>query len=340
MHTAVFLVSKEREYELRFVTFILARLMPIWIVFFALWGIYNPGIFKDWNTATSPALGFVLFIMGVTIDRKRLSNLVKHPNKPLLGSLGKWVIGPFISFFIGFLFFGFSELFYGIMMAGIVPSGTSANLNSLIGKGDLNLSVTMSAVDTLVGPLLTPILAKFFLGSNIHFDYFSFLLKMIEIVFLPLIFGVVFQSIIPTCNRIIKPYASIICALCLYVVVIGVSSNASHLLLENTSILGTLFLCVCLQIILQMSLGYIYAKFIRLSESECRSILFEVGICNTALATVLANVTFGPLAALASMANMISNLTIGSFVAFVLGSIPYSNNGIQTFSKPKEKVNS
>jgi BASS family bile acid:Na+ symporter len=325
---------------LRIVTFIFARLMPIWIVLFALWGIYYPGVFKGWSVSTSPALGFVLFIMGVTLDRNRLIILVQQPKKPLLGSLGKWVIGPLVSLCIGFLFFGFSELFYGVVMAGIVPSGTSANLNSLIGKGDLTLSITMSAIDTIVGPLITPVLAKFFLGSSIHFDYFSFLLKMVEIVFLPLIFGIALQKIIPTCNKMIKPYASIISAISLYVVVIGVSSNASNSLLAHTSILGPLFLCVCLQIILQMSLGYIYAKLSRFSEAECRSILFEIGICNTALATVLANDTFGPLAALASMANMICNLTLGSLVAVILSSIPNHNFGIQNLARSKQKANS
>lgn len=303
-------------------TLVISRLMPLWIVVFAVWGIFFPNLFAGWHVAASPALGFVLFIMGITLDRSRLGILLQHPKVPLLGSLGKWIIGPAVSVIIGLLFFGVSELFYGIVMAGIVPSGTSANLNSLIGRGDLALSVTMSAIDTMIGPLLTPLLAKWLIGTSVPFAYIPFLWKMITIVFLPLLFGILMQHVFPRSHEATKPYASILSALSLYVVVIGIASNASGPLLEHAAILPVLFFCVILQILLQMLGGYVYARWLRCSDAECRSMIFEVGICNTALATVLANDTFGPLAALASMANMVCNLTLGSLLAVILAAIP------------------
>ncbi|MGG3928037.1 bile acid:sodium symporter family protein [Metabacillus fastidiosus] len=307
---------------MRLATILIARIMPVWIVVFAIWGVFSPELFRSWDIATGPALGFVLFIMGLTLDKSRLGILLKHPKVPLLGSFGKWIIATVISIPIGLLFFGFSELFYGIIMAGIVPSGTSANLNSLIGRGDLALSITMSAVDTLVGPLLTPLLAKWIIGSTVHFEYMPFLWKMIKIVFLPLLFGIALQYFLPKTNKFIKPYAPIISAISLYVVVAGIAANASKPLLAHTSILPSLFLCVSIQIILQMVLGYWYGKWIGCTEAECRSMLFEVGICNSALATVLANDTFGPLAGLAAMANMVCNLTLGSLMGVIFSYIP------------------
>lgn len=104
--------------------------------------------------------------------------------------------------------------------------------------------------------------------------------------------------------------------------VLGIASQASIPLLEHPAILPSLFICVILQIILQMLLGYLFARFLHYDETECRSIVFEVGICNAALATVLANDTFGPLAGLAAMANMVCNLTLGSLLAAILASIP------------------
>ncbi|MFT9847151.1 bile acid:sodium symporter family protein [Aneurinibacillus sp. REN35] len=307
---------------MRMATLVISRLMPLWIIVFATWGIFSPDLFAGWHLAASPALGFVLFIMGITLDRSRLGILLQNPRIPLLGSLGKWVIGPAVSVMIGLLFFGVSELFYGVVMAGIVPSGTSANLNSLIGRGDLALSVTMSAIDTMIGPLLTPLLAKWLIGTSVQFAYLPFLWKMIKIVFLPLLLGIVVQHFFPRSHEAIKPYASILSALSLYIVVIGIASNASSSLLEHAAILPALFFCVILQILLQMLGGYVYARWLRCSDAECRSMIFEVGICNTALATVLANDTFGPLAGLASMANMVCNLTLGSLLAVILASTP------------------
>lgn len=178
-------------------TFLIARLMSIWIVALAAWAVFSPGLFSPMNSVTGLALGFVLLIMGLTLDLERLIVLIQKPKAPLVGSFGKWVIAPLISLIVAYLFFSSTQFFAGVVMAGIVPSGTSGNLNSLIAKGDLPLSVTMSAVDTLIGPLVTPALAKFFIGSSVHFDYFSFVWKMTKIVFLPLIVGIFIQYKFP-----------------------------------------------------------------------------------------------------------------------------------------------
>ncbi|UOF88621.1 bile acid:sodium symporter family protein [Fodinisporobacter ferrooxydans] len=303
-------------------TFILARLMPVWIVLFALLAVFMPKTFQSWDAATNPAIGFVLFIMGLTIDRSRLKGFMIRPSRPLLGSFGKWLIASIVSIVLAFLFFGVSEISYGVIMSGIVPSGTSANLNSLIGRGDLALSMTMSAIDTFIGPLITPLLAKLFIGSSVHVDYLAFLIKIMEIVFLPLTVGMFLQWKFSKFNTSIKPYAPIASAIALYILVLGVAGNASKSLLQHASILPILILCVIVQIVLQMGLGYGYAKLLRFDESSCRSVLFEVGICNSALATVLANDAFGPLAGMASMANMLCNLTLGSLTAAILASVP------------------
>lgn len=307
---------------MKIATFVIARLMPIWIVVFASWAVFSPELFSPLSDLSSLALGFVLLIMGLTLDLDRLMVLIQKPKAPLVGSAGKWVIAPLVSLIVAYLFFSSTQFFAGVVMAGIVPSGTSANLNSLIAKGDLALSVTMSAVDTLIGPLVTPLLAKLFIGSSVHFDYFSFLWKMTKIVFLPLIVGIFIQYKIPKIQQQVKPAAPIFSSISLYIVVLGIASRASLPLLKHPAILPSLFLCVILQIILQMLLGFLFAKFFRYDAAECRSIVFEVGICNSALATVLANDTFGPLAGLAAMVNMVCNLTLGSLLAAILASIP------------------
>lgn len=48
---------------MRVATIIITRLMPIWIVILAVWGIFSPELFKGWEMAAGPALGFVTFIM-------------------------------------------------------------------------------------------------------------------------------------------------------------------------------------------------------------------------------------------------------------------------------------
>lgn len=153
--------------------------------------------------------------------------------------------------------------------------------------------------------------------------------------------GIFLQSKIPAASRFIAPYASILSALSLYVVVLGIASQASASLIDNLTILPSLFLCVVLQILLQMGFGYLFAKWMRYSDIESRAVLFEVGICNSALATVLANDTFGSMAGMAAMANTVCNLTLGSLLAAILSAIPLrSSSSVSLKDTNKEKISS
>ncbi|UOF90054.1 bile acid:sodium symporter [Fodinisporobacter ferrooxydans] len=228
----------------------------------------------------------------------------------------KWLIAPIIGVLVAVLFFGIhSSLANGIVMSGIVPSGTSANLNSLIGGGDVAYSVTMSAVDTFIGPILTPLLAKLFVGTGVHIAYFPFVWKMLRIVFLPLLTGIIIQSIFPLARIFLKSFAPILSSLALYGIVLGVVSDASDVLYRNSGILLLVGIAVIFQVGAQMVIGFLYGKALRIDKSSCRSLVFEIGICNSALAAVLSNDVFGPLAAVAAILNMVCNLTLGGFVA-------------------------
>lgn len=308
---------------LRWTQFIAARLMPAWILVFAAVAMRWSSAFTPWSHATAPALGFVLFIMGLILDLDRLRVLVRTPWQVLTGSLGKWMIASGVAVVLGYLFFGrHSPLTDGLIMAGVVPSGTSANLNAMVARGDLPLSIAMSAVDTFVGPLVTPALSTGFAGSGVHMAYWPFVWKMALIVFFPLAAGIVLQMAIPVLRRAVQPIGSILSALALYVVVLGVVAPASGPLLEHVSLLLPVVAAVVLQILLQMGLGYLYARAVRFDIPARRSMIFEVGICNTALAAVLATQAFGPMAGVVAMANMVCNLTLGSLAAVWLGSRP------------------
>jgi BASS family bile acid:Na+ symporter len=70
-----------------------------------------------------------------------------------------------------------------------------------------------------------------------------------------------------------------------------------------------------LQVAIPFVAGYYISKKIGLVEEECRTILFQTGICNTALAAILAMETISPLAAVPSVINMVINLSLGALAA-------------------------
>ncbi|MFC7391973.1 bile acid:sodium symporter family protein [Scopulibacillus cellulosilyticus] len=306
-------------------TFFISRLLPLWIILLAFIAFFFSRECRIFSHATNPAIGFVLLLMGLTLDKSRLFSLIRHPWESLIGSLGKWMIAPGVSVALAYLFFSHNEsLRNGIIMAGIVPSGTSANLNALIAGGDVAYSVTMTAIDTIIGgPLLTPALASVFAGAGIHVEYLPFVLKMMKIVFFPLIFGLILQIVFPVLKRILNKYTSIFSSLALFIVVLGVVSGAQASLESHMTILLSVAVCVTLQVSLQMFFGYGLGRLLNFRSSDCRSLIFETGICNSALAAVLANSYFGSVAGVAAMANMVCNLTMGSLVASLLSKKSY-----------------
>ncbi len=258
-------------------------------------------------------------MMGVTMDLGQLKHFLKKPALPLIGIAGKWTVLFGMSFLLAKFFFAHNaQLAGGVILTGAVPSGTSANLFSLIGGGNVALSVTMSALDTLAGPALTPVLAHWAIGPFVQFSLWPFVWQMIRVVFIPLITGGLFQLFGRRLSKGLKKVTPALSALALYIVVLGVVSKASSAFLVNKQILIPLILEVVLQVSIPMLAGYWYAKLWRMDEASCRSVLFEVGIPNAALAAVLAAANIGALAGLVAVLNMIGNLTFGAVAASLL----------------------
>ncbi len=308
---------------MRLLNIVVAKLMPLWILVVSLIAYHWSSAFSGWSHISDYALGFVLFIMGITLERKRLTKYIRNPKIPLLGSLGHWIIAPGVSVVLAWLFFGLhTQLANGVIMNGTVPSGSSSNLNTLVANGDLSLSVGMAGIDTLIAPLITPALSKLFAGQSVHLAYVPFVLKTARIVFLPLISGILIQIIMPHIHTLVRQVSSLLSALALYVVVIGIVAPASLSVSEHVGVLLPVLACVILQIILQLSIGGLYARLLKFKPAAVRSELFEVGICNTALAAVLATDAFGALAGVACMINVVCCLVIGSLVAVYMSKLP------------------
>jgi BASS family bile acid:Na+ symporter len=304
---------------MKITVFIISRLMPVWIILCAVTAFQFHSLFFGLKDFVAPGIGCVMFFMGISFDLARLTMLIKHPWPLVLGCAGKWFLAPVISVLVAVLFFGtHSPIASGTTMAGIVPSGTSANLNSLVGGGDVTYSVSMSAIDTFIAPFLTPLIAKLCVGTEVHLGYVPFVWQMLRMAFFPLLLGIILQLIFPKVKGYLEPFTSTLSALALYGVVFGIVSGAADVLIHHFLIIPLIGCAVVLQVGAQMIVGYLYGKVLRMDERSCRSLMFEVGICNSALAAVLSNEFFGSLAATAAIANMVCNLTMGSLVAALM----------------------
>lgn len=295
-----------------------SKYLPLWIALLSLIAYFAPDVFTPIQPLSGFGLGTIFFLMGLTLTAGKLWGVIRQPKRALTGVLLKWTIMVGVSIAIAYLFFrNEAELAAGIILAGTVPSGTSANIYTFIAGGEVALSVTMATLDTFISPFLTPSLLQVSAGRFIPIEFLPLFLTIIYIVLLPLAAGLLIQWKLPKQANAVNPYTGLLSQLALFLVILSVISNAQHALSENLHVLPLVFIAAVIQVCVPMFSGYFIAKRMGLAEKDARSILFHVGICNTALAATLAMEHFGSLAAVPAVANMIVNLLIGASAASV-----------------------
>lgn len=295
---------------------IVTKYLAVFIVVCSFIAYAWPHYFMRLQDLTGLFLGLIFFFMGITLSTEQILSVIKNPKYAFIGFFLKWTITVGFSFMIAFIFFKNSpELAAGVILSGIVPSGTAANLYTFIAGGEVALSITMATLDTIVSPLMTPSIASFTIGKVIDVNAVGLFVNIMFIVFVPLFLGLFVQWKFPKQVSIVKPYTSIFSQIALLLVVFSVVSKAQSTLQENLQYLPLIFLAVILQVVAPMFIGYFVAKTMKVKFDYVIAITFHTGICNTALSATLASDHISAIAAVPAVANMIVNLTIGAMVA-------------------------
>lgn len=301
---------------LQFIMSIIAKYLPIWLVVCSIIAYLFPTMFVSVQGTTGFFLGLIFLLMGMSLATEQIVNVVKSPKNALIGFVLKWTVMVGITLIIAFLFFKNNpEIASGIILAGTVPSGTSANLYTFIAGGEVAVSITMATLDTMIAPIVTPSIVQLSIGKVIPINFWALFLNIIWIVFIPLFLGLFLQWKFPRKVDIVRPYTSVISQISLFIIIFSVVSQAQPTLKENFSYLPFIFVAVSLQVIIPMFAGYFLSRLFKVTNEHVIAITFHTGICNTALSATLATEHISALAAVPAVANMIVNLTVGAIVA-------------------------
>lgn len=161
--------------------------------------MFYPGLFLKWGNfelkaTIVPLLQIIMFGMGSQMSFRDFAGVVKMPKGVLLGLVCQFTIMPIVGFAIA-TSFGFPpEVAAGIILVGCSPSGLASNVMSFIAKANLALSVTLTAVATMLAPLITPSLMKLLAGQFVPIDFWGMMLSIINIVILPIVAGLMFNA--------------------------------------------------------------------------------------------------------------------------------------------------
>ena len=266
------------------------------VVLVAAVALFWPSSFLWVDTwAINPMLGVIMFGMGLTLSPQDFRIVFSRPKDIIIGCLAQFTIMPLLALGLSWAFALPKELALGVILVGCCPGGTASNVITYLAKGDLALSVGMTATSTLLAPLITPLLVWLLAGTMVEVDTIGMLLSIVYVVIAPIAVGLVFQRYLPKFTKSIVPYlpafSSVVIA---FVVGIVVSHNADRLLVGGMIVV----LVVMLHNLCGLSLGYIIGRLLGLADAKRRAISIEVGMQNSGLASSLATLHFAafPLA--------------------------------------------
>ena len=276
----------------------------VWVMACVVAAFCFPNAFLTWGdfqlkTLIVPLIQLIMFGMGATLLLSDFTRVFKMPRAVLIGMVLQFSIMPLVGFMLATAFGFEPAIAAGVILIGSCPGGVASNLMTYISKGNVALSVTMTACSTLVAPVMTPLLMKLFAGTYVEIVFMDWVVNILKIIIVPIAFGLVFNTILRRLNlrgawldRALSFTAML--GIC-FIIGIIISSSRNELLTIGFALVAVAIIHNAAGYIL----GYSGARLAKLDESSCRTVAIEVGLQNGGMATALAiNVLKDPLAAL------------------------------------------
>jgi BASS family bile acid:Na+ symporter len=232
-------------------------------------------------------LQVIMFGMGTELSLKDFAQVLKMPKGVIVGIVCHYTIMPLVGFGVAHLFNFPDEIAAGIILIGCCPSGLASNVMCYLARANLALSVSVTAISTLLAPVLTPLLMKLLGGKYVEVDFLKMVWDITKIVVLPIIAGLIFHYLVRGKVKWLDKVLPILSMVGIGFVLVIITAAGRDKLLQ---IGGLLIVATFIHNIAGYSLGYWSARLLRFPERDCRTIALEVGMQNAGLASELARV--------------------------------------------------
>jgi BASS family bile acid:Na+ symporter len=233
----------------------------------------------------TPLIQLIMFGMGTTMSIRDFVGIFKAPKGVFIGVGSHFIIMPMLGFTLASLSNLPPEIAAGIILIGCSPNGVASNVISYLAKANLALSITITAVSTLLAPFVTPVLMNLLAGSYIKIDVFGMMWDIIKMVILPIGIALLFNEFLSKKIKWLEAVMPLVSMFGIAFIIIIVSALGRDSLLKVGPLLLILML---LHNLLGYNLGYWSARLFKMKERDCRTIAIEVGMQNASLAKGLA----------------------------------------------------
>ncbi|MFT5005788.1 MAG: BASS family bile acid:Na+ symporter [Paracoccaceae bacterium] len=241
------------------------------------------------------ALAFIMFSLGLGLTVSDFKRVLLRPVAFGIGAANQLLLLPIIAFALAHLFGLTGALAVGFMILAFSPGGVTSNVISRLAKADVALSVSLTAVISLLTIFTMPVLlawsVTYFEGNAVNkIDITSIAISMALITALPTLIGLVLRASAPKFVLRIERGVSMTANILFVVIVVGAILANRELFLANLAILGPSVFTLC---VVLLALGYFVAKGAGQTAHVAKTIGIETGIQNAGLAITVANLAGG-----------------------------------------------
>ena len=243
-----------------------------------------------------PILIVLMFLLGIDINKKAFTDIARDPKAVLLGMIGQIVILPIIAFSIAWLLKLPPVYFMGLVLVSCCPGGSSSNVFSMLVKGDVALSVTLTALSSIVTLFTLPVIMEFVTtavsnisGVKIELPVGKLLLQNIILLLVPLFAGSMFRKFFPGAAVKVSGILGKMAFPALMLLAAVFFLQYKKEIADNFATLG---LSSAMLIVCAMGCSSIISRMGRLSDAVRRTIVIEVGMQNAAQAITIASSPF------------------------------------------------
>ncbi len=242
------------------------------------------------------SLFVIMFGIGISLRLADFKTVLRSPKAIAVGLGGQLILLPLIAYAIARALQLPPEIAVGLIIIALAPGGATSNMFTYLAKGDVSLSISLTALVSLITPLTIPLIAALsishFLGQNTTFELpiIKTIIQLFVITIFPVALGMLTLSRWPTTakklERILKWFSIFFLLLIIALIVLKNAAQMGGFFAQAG--VATLILNVTV-----LSLGYQLAKWAKLSHPQSVTIGFEVGIQNGTLALLVAGTLIG-----------------------------------------------
>lgn len=243
-----------------------------------------------------PILIVLMFLLGTDLNKKSFTDVARNPRAVIIGMIGQLILLPLIAFALAYILNLPPVYFMGIVLIACCPGGSSSNVFSMLAKGDVALSVTLTAISSIVTLFTIPVIMEFVArfvseqsGVEVNLPFGKLIVQNIVLLFVPLFIGIIFRHFFPKPAAKVNHVLGKLAFPALMTLALIFFIQNTQAIKENFAVLG---FTITILILAAMTCSSMLSRMTKSNTAVRRTIVIEVGMQNAAQAIAIASSPF------------------------------------------------